>query len=125
MSTKRTVTMGLLLAATGIGIGLSIGAAMAEPVTTEAAFRDAIVDKTLSLGPGHVVIHGDGTLSGEFNGNELSGTWRWDRTFFCRTLTSQNGVPEENCQAVAVSGSTATFTANEGTGTVRDWAISD
>ena len=101
----------------------SAAAHAADQLTTEDAFRTAIVDKTLTLGSASVVIHGDGTVSGEFNGNALQGTWRWDRTFFCRTLSSQNGVPEENCQAVAVDGTTATFTANEGTGTVRDWSI--
>ena len=49
-----------------------------KAIETEQEFRDVVVERRLSSKHGYNMVHEDGTLSGEFGGKEMTGTWSWD-----------------------------------------------
>ena len=87
-----------------------------KAIETEQEFRDVVVERRLSSKHGYSMVHEDGTLSGEFGGKEMTGTWSWDGKYFCRTAKLGKKKFPLNCQTVTVSGDKVTFRRNKGLG---------
>lgn len=87
-----------------------------QKIETEQEFRDLIVEKRLSSEHGYVIVHADGTMTGDFGGKNLTGTWSWDDRYYCRTARLGNKKIALNCQTVTVSGDKVTFGRNKGLG---------
>lgn len=70
-------------------------------VDTEVEFREKIVGKKLTIDGNWVVIKADGTFEGNFSKKPLAGTWDWQESYWCRTLTTHN-IPKD-CQVYRVT----------------------
>ncbi|MEO0485579.1 MAG: hypothetical protein AAF092_06680 [Pseudomonadota bacterium] len=101
------------------------GAAEAEAgaITSEAAFRSAIVGRELTFKANRFTINADGTFSGPWDGNGISGTWVWEDGAFCREGVAGARVLDRDCQTWAVNGATATVTRDRGAGPSFDYTI--
>jgi len=87
----------------------------ATRITTAEQFNRLIVGKRIThQGTNFFTIAADGTLSGEFGGNTLLGTWQWEDQYWCRTLTTVR--PGTGCQAWEINGKEITVTRERGTG---------
>ena len=125
---KRLMLCGIA----GVALTLSAwsGAASAansgkKKIETEQEFRDVIVEKRLSNKHGYSVVHEDGTLSGEFGGKEVTGTWSWDGKYFCRTAKVGSKNFPLNCQTITVSGDKVTFGRNKGLGKKNKYRLEE
>ena len=96
-----------------------------KKIETEQEFRDVIVGKRLSSKHGHVIVHDDGTMTGEFGSKNLTGTWNWDNRYFCRTAKLGSKKFSLDCQTVTVSGDKVTFQRNKGTGKRNKYRLED
>ncbi|WP_380053660.1 hypothetical protein ACFE33_11890 [Falsihalocynthiibacter sp. SS001] len=66
-------------------------------IKTEEAFRAYVAGRPLYLGDGNnLFIHQDGTISGVFGGEQMTGNWEWRRGYYCRTLASHS--QDSDCQ---------------------------
>lgn len=83
-------------------------------ITTAEQFDALVVGKRLSLSDNYFVAAADGTLSGNFGGEALLGTWQWSDGYWCRTLTSHS--QNTDCQLWAVSGNQHEVTRDRGNG---------
>ena len=94
-------------------------ASAADPnkrIETEQEYREKVVGKKLVQENGYVMSHEDGTVSGEFGDQSLSGTWTWEDKYFCRTVTLGTRDFGRDCQVVEVSGDSLTVIRNKGEG---------
>ena len=97
--------------------------AQAERVTTEAAFLDAVAGRDLVRFGVRLTVAPDGGIAGRGFGRRVTGTWRWDEGWFCRTLDWGSGGRGENCQLVAVTSDGIAFVADRGTGDRADFRL--
>jgi len=87
----------------------------ATRITTAEQFNRLIVGKRLThQETNFLTIAADGTMSGEFFGEALVGTWQWQDQYWCRTLTTVR--PGSDCQAWEINGKEITVTRQRGTG---------
>lgn len=84
-------------------------------ITTLPQFSKLIVGKRLKHpeSGGIVIVNANGTLSGNFGGEALEGTWHWEDRYWCRTLTTVR--PGTDCQAWEITGNEITITRKRGT----------
>ena len=105
-----------------------VSAPAAEPIaaaiTEEAAFRSAIVGKTLGFNGNTFTVNADGTFSGPWDGGGISGTWTWENGAFCREGKTATRTLDLDCQTWAVDGNVATVTRDRGAGQSFDYTIS-
>lgn len=116
---KRLILWGITCVALSLSAwsgALSAAGSGKKKIETEQEFRDVIVERRLSSKHGYSMVHEDGTLSGDFGGKKLTGTWSWDGEYFCRTAKLGSKKYPLNCQAVTVSGDKVTFRRNKGLG---------
>ena len=85
-------------------------------IETEQEYREKVVGRKLVLENGYVMSHEDGTVSGEFGDQSLSGTWTWEDKYFCRTVKLGTRDFGRDCQVVEVSGDSLTVIRNKGEG---------
>lgn len=106
---------------------MSGGAEMSDAtdITTEAAFRAAVVGKTLTFMDNTLVVNSNGTISGPWDGSGITGTWEWRGGFWCRVVTIGDGPTRpEDCQKWSISGNVATVSRDRGNGASFDYIIS-
>lgn len=97
----------------------------AKAITTEAAFRDTVVGKTVTFDGNSLIINSNGTVSGPWDGSGISGTWNWDGAYWCRVVTIGDGdARPEDCQQWVINGNVATVTRDRGNGASFDYIIS-
>ena len=116
---KRLILCGV--ACVALAVSAWSGAASAansgkKKIETEQEFREVVVENRLSSKHGYVIVHADGTMTGDFGGKKLTGTWRWDGRYYCRTAKLGDKKFSPNCQTVTVSGDKVTFGRNKGLG---------
>jgi hypothetical protein len=88
-----------------------------ERITTEQQFRDRIADRTLVMQNGWTTSHGDGRITGEFNGQRMVGRWQWHQGFWCRNFRNADGTETgTDCQVLDVRGNQLRNTRNQGRG---------
>ncbi len=72
------------------------------PITTLSAFEGGVVGKTLIHSKNKsntVVIAGEGTWSGKWNGETIAGEWVWEESAYCRTINDG----KRDCQQIEMS----------------------
>lgn len=104
--------------------GTTTSAAGVGAITDEAQFRSAIVGKTLEFNGNTFTVNADGTFSGPWDGNGISGTWTWENGAFCRAGRAGSRTLDRDCQTWAVNGNVATVTRDRGAGSSFDYTIS-
>jgi hypothetical protein len=92
------------------------GADDGQAITTEAQFRDFVVGKTLSFQGNTFAFNSDGTLSGPWDGQGITGDWTWENGASCRSGAIGSRVLDRDCQIWVVQGSSATVTRDRGAG---------
>lgn len=123
-----------LLALAGIGLlsacAMETGEMADKPtasaglITSEAAFRSAIVGKTLTFEGSSFTANADGTISGPWNGEGISGTWAWDDGAWCREATIGSRVLDPDCQTFELTDEGVLVTRDRGAGNSFTYTIS-
>ena len=117
-----------LIAAAIMGLSACAGTAPTESgstaLTTEAAFRTAIVGKTLTFAGNTLTINADNTISGPWDGSGIIGTWYWDDAYWCREVAVGGVERGLDCQAWTTTGTEATFTRDRGAGNSATYTLS-
>lgn len=123
-TTTSIPTRGVMLAtvlASALAIGAGAPAAMAEEFTT---VTDLDRFKAHFIGPkimdpadsaNFFVVREDGTIEGTWHGATLTGAWRWEDEYFCRTLSAPRPAPED-CQQWGYADGKAQLVRNRGAG---------
>lgn len=71
-----------------------------------------------------VTINANGTLSGEFGGEDTLGTWELRDGYWCRVLTAgPRGPQPEDCQLFVQKGNVLSITRDRGNGNSFDYTI--
>ena len=96
-----------------------------ERITTEQEFRDVLVGKRTSNQHGYSVLHEDGSMTGEFGGRELTGTWTWEGEYLCRSGKLGKQKIRPDCRVVIVSGDKLTVIGKKGKGKKRKYKIQE
>lgn len=99
-----------------ISPGPSAEASSQKRITTRQGFRSFVVGKIFrnELGSGRCLP--DGTMTGTFDGRNLTGYWYWEDQYFCRNIKVGNKHFDSDCQILFVSGDELTVVRNRGEG---------
>ena len=62
------------------------------------------------------VLHEDGTITGRFDGQKLTGTWHWEDRFFCRSVRLGEEDLGADCQLMILWGDQVIIVRNRGAG---------
>lgn len=92
-------------------------------ITTEQEFREVLVGKETYNQHGYSVLHEDGSMSGDFRGKELSGTWAWEGEYLCRGGKLGKKKLPWDCLVVVVTGDRMTVRGKKGKGKKRKYKI--
>lgn len=65
----------------------------------------------------------DGAIRGRAFGRDVSGAWRWQGGYFCRSLYWGARDLGPNCQEVKVQGATIRFISDKGSGEFADLVL--
>ena len=85
-------------------------------ITTEKEFRTYVAGKKNVSQSGYSIIHGDGSITGNFRDMEMTGNWTWEGNFFCRSVQLDGKDLPDDCQVVIVSDDKVSFIRNKGEG---------
>lgn len=85
-------------------------------VTTADGFTAKVADQYFGDEGGQSIAKSDGTISGTFGGQKLSGTWEWKDGYFCRTSTLGEMDLGSDCLVIEVTRNQMRLTLNEGHG---------
>jgi len=64
-----------------------------------------------------------GQIKGRAFGKPVTGQWRWENGFFCRSLYHGKRDLGPNCQQVKINGNTLRFTSDRGSGVYADLVL--
>ena len=78
------VTGGVLAVAI---LNASTAASDGRIITTEKEFRELVVDKKQTADWGHLISRKDGFITGIYKGQDMTGVWKWEGKYYCRTLS--------------------------------------
>jgi len=83
-------------------------------ITSEEEHRAFGVGRLWVAEPGHIVMHDDGTVTGEWVGLPMTGTWYWDEAegFFCRDLQIGQAIRGFDCMVFEAEGNQMRTTRN-------------
>ena len=91
-------------------------------ITTLEEFNRLIVGNRLRQANSNFVVNNsDGSLTGEFGGANLEGTWWWEGKYWCRTLTTIQ--PGTDCQLWEINGTELTVTRDRGNGGATTYTL--
>ena len=90
--------------------------AWAERVTSREDFVALVQGRDLTTTGITLQVAPDGAIGGRAFGRAVSGTWQWDKGWFCRTLAWGSRDWPLNCQLVEHEGGRIVFTADKGAG---------
>ena len=95
------LTASLALAACDPMSGIATDSApMADTMSETSTVLPEIMGKTLSNDAGYVMIMSDGSLTGEFNGKALTGSWTEEDGYFCRKVQLDGEALPDDCQTL-------------------------
>lgn len=97
-------------------------------ITTEKQFREMIVGKRAEFikdSANWATSTADGRLIGEWKGKKMNGTWSWEESFYCRTVSIGDKDLGRNCQKVVIDGDVVTWTRDRGEGRASKWRLSE
>jgi hypothetical protein len=108
-----------------LGLGLP-GASLAEAfqvVQDRERFMSLVNGRQLTRLGISLNVTGAGQIQGRAFGKPVSGQWRWENGFFCRTLFHGQRDMGPNCQEVRINGNKIRFTSDRGTGQYADLTL--
>lgn len=109
--------MRLALAAIIALLALPALADQPRPITDRGEFLSLVQGRDLTRLGISLNVTGDGRITGSAMGRAVSGTWDWDKGYFCRVLKWGGKVIDAyNCQAVQLEGAALRFTSDKGQG---------
>lgn len=85
-------------------------------ISTADGFADQVVDQLFGDDAGESVAKSDGTIAGNFGGQELVGTWEWDGELFCRDSKLGDMNIGLDCLVIEVTDSQMRLTLQKGMG---------
>ena len=91
-------------------------AAAWDRITDQGAFLGAVEGRELSYPGARLQVTPGGQITGSGLGTPVTGQWRWEDGFFCRTLFWGARDLGANCQMVEASGDRLRFTSDRGAG---------
>lgn len=91
-----------------------------ETITSRDAFVDLVDGRQLTRTGIALTVDTAGEIAGRAFGARVSGAWRWEDGFFCRTLYLGRRDLGANCQLVEARGDTLRFTLDRGAGDFAD-----
>lgn len=94
-----------------------------ERITTEKEFRAKVAGMQATSQSGYATSHEDGSITGNFNGQDLTGNWTWEGEYYCRTVMLGDRDLGHDCQVVVVSDDKVTFIRNKGEGKRANYRI--
>ena len=86
------------------------------PIQTKSDFVSAVHGKQLTRSLVKLSVSPSGTISGTGAVWDVTGTWTWEGSYFCRTLFWGGKDLGYNCQTVARDGAKIRFTSDKGAG---------
>ena len=87
-----------------------------QPVETRDAFVGLIEGRSLTRAGVALQVSPGGDITGRAFGRDVTGRWRWQDGYFCRSLSWGSTGFDDNCQAVARDGARLRFTSDRGSG---------
>jgi ribosomal protein L36 len=100
--------------------------AMAEDyvrVTDRGAFLALVSGKKLTSLAVTLTVSPSGSIGGRAFGRDVTGSWTWSNSYFCRTLKAGDKTFSRNCQVVKRKGNRLRFIADQGAGQTADLRI--
>jgi len=94
-----------------------------QPITTKDEYLTKVVGRTVSLGDGSSTTNADGTITGQFGGKPIVGTWTWEDGLFCREGTVGAELMERDCQRLEIAGDNLRVTRNSGKGSQSQFRL--
>lgn len=108
-------------------LALSSPAVAFEPIQDYDAFLAAIEGRSLGRMGIELRVQPEGSatgaISGQAFGRPVTGEWRWQDGYFCRTLGWGDRDLGFNCQAVLRDGETLRFVSDRGEGQMADFRL--
>ena len=113
-----------LAALTSLALLLA-GPALAElqKVTSRDAFVSLVSGKTLTRPLVRLQVLPDGRIAGTGAAWEVTGKWRWENGYLCRSLTWGGDDLGYNCQEVRSDGATLRITSDRGAGQSAEFRL--
>jgi hypothetical protein len=108
------------------GLLMSLATAAAadlEAVQDREAFAKLVSGKTLTRPLVKLSVAPDGAIKGKGATWPVTGNWRWEGGYFCRTLVWGGDDLGYNCQAVASDGTRIRFTSDKGRGDSAEFRL--
>lgn len=121
---KTLVFVALMSAAACMETAVESTTAGAQAIATAEQFNTLVVGQTLEFQGNTLAYNPDGTISGPWDGQGISGTWEFENGAVCREGrigTSRD--LERDCQIWSVNGAQATFTRDRGAGASATYNI--
>lgn len=89
-----------------------------ERVTERAAFLQIVSGKTITFALFGVRLQvlADGRITGEAQGDRVTGQWQWREGYFCREMRWGDEEIAANCQRVDAAPRRIRFTSDRGAG---------
>ena len=96
-----------------------------ERISDRVTFLNLVLDKTLSLPLFRIRLHvnEEGTIQGKGMGRSVSGFWKWQDGYFCRTLNWGGLDLSSNCQRVTLDNGRLIFTSDRGSGASAKFSL--
>ncbi|GEM_PF-2199235 len=114
---KIAVVAGGVLAVTIMSA--SFASSNERTITTEKEFRELVVDKKQTADWGHLISRKDGFITGIYKGQDMSGVWKWEGKYYCRTLSIGGKSLGYDCVKSTISGNKLVYRINKG---AKEWA---
>lgn len=107
-----------LLTAAALAAAAPVAAQSYQPITDRAAFLQSMGGKNLSnrLYGVNLQVTEDGGIVGTGAGWDITGTWSWQDSYFCREMSWGGDPIPYNCQLVEFDGQDMRFTTDQGAG---------
>ena len=110
MKTKAILSaLALCAMATGASAELQV-------VKDQSAFLNLVKGRDLTRLGITLQVSENGEITGRAFGKKVSGAWKWQDSFFCRSLYWGSQNMGDNCQQVALDGDDIRFTSDRGAG---------
>jgi hypothetical protein len=90
--------------------------AESKVVTSQTDFVKLVSGKTLTRPLVRIEVRPDGSIAGKGAAWDVTGTWKWQGSYFCRDLYWGGDALGYNCQEVRVEPGRIRFTSDKGQG---------
>jgi len=107
-----------LLTTAALAAAAPVAAQSYQPITDRATFLQSMGGKNLSnrLYGVNLQVTEDGGIVGTGAGWDITGTWSWQDSYFCREMSWGGDPIPYNCQLVEFDGQDMRFTTDQGAG---------